>query len=107
MEFSNDQPYQTSVAQQWLRVRTLLLQPKRCLLANRGVYNAFFMDLPVLSFVFHSSLLIVKACDDFLGITEITYIFCSGHRGAFQTVPASYCYVTGRSIKNASLLDDN
>jgi len=29
------------------------LWPDRCLL---GTYNAFFMDLPVLSFVFHSSL---------------------------------------------------
>ena len=36
------------------------LQPERCLLAYRSTYNAFFMDLPVSSFVCHSSLLIAK-----------------------------------------------
>ena len=36
------------------------LRPKRCLLAYRSTYNAFFMDLPVSSFVSHSSLLTAK-----------------------------------------------
>ena len=58
------------------------LQPKRCLLVYRSMYNAsFFMDLIVSSFVFHSSLLTIKSVDlvvvhdDFLGVTEIVHIF--------------------------------
>ena len=38
-----------------------LLRPDRCLLAYRSMYNAFFMDLPVSSFVSHSSLLTAKS----------------------------------------------
>ena len=34
-----------------------------CLLAYCNTYNAFFMDLPVSSFVSHSSLLTVKSVD--------------------------------------------
>ena len=62
-----------------------LLQPEKCLLAYRSMCNAFFMDLPVPSFVFHLSLLTVKsvdlvvACDDFLCITEIICIFDRGY----------------------------
>ena len=58
-----------------------LLLPKRCLLAYRSTCNAFFRDLPVSSFVFHSFLLTVKsidlvvACDCSLCIMEIIYIF--------------------------------
>jgi len=37
------------------------LQPKRCLLAYYSMYNTFFMNLPVPSFVFHSSLLTAKS----------------------------------------------
>jgi len=50
-------------------------------LAYRSTYNAFFRDLLVSSFVFHSSLLTVKnvnlvvACNDFLCVTEIIRIF--------------------------------
>ena len=39
------------------------LRPDRCLLAYRSMYNAFFMDLPVSSFVSHSSLLTAKSVD--------------------------------------------
>ena len=48
------------------------LQLDRCLLAYRSTCSAFFMDLPVSSFVSHSSLLTAKsvdlavACDGFL-----------------------------------------
>ena len=41
----------------------MLLRPDRCLLAYRSTYNAFFMDLPVSSFVSHSSLLTGKGVD--------------------------------------------
>jgi len=60
---------QTSVTQQWLRVWIqffyclMPLQPERCLLAYCSMYNAFFMDLPVSSFVFHNSLLTMKSVD--------------------------------------------
>ena len=37
------------------------LLPKKCFLEYRSMYNAFFMDLPVSSFVSHSSLLTVKS----------------------------------------------
>ena len=40
-----------------------LLWPERCLLAYHSTYNAFFMDLPVSSFVSHSSLLTAKSVD--------------------------------------------
>ena len=40
-----------------------LLQPDTCLLAYRSTYSAFFMDLPVSSFVSHSSLLTAKGVD--------------------------------------------
>jgi len=40
---------------------SMSLQPKRCLLAYRSMCNAFFRDLPVSSFVSHSSLLTVKS----------------------------------------------
>jgi len=74
-----------------------LLQPESCLLAYRSMSNAFFKGFLVSSFVFHSSLLMVKsidfklvvACDGFLCVTEIIRIFHSGYldyRGAFQTV---------------------
>ena len=36
------------------------LRRDRCLLAYRSTYNAFFMDIPVSSFVSHSSLLTGK-----------------------------------------------
>ena len=36
---------------------------KRYLLAYHSTYNAFFMDLPVSSFVSHSSLLTAKSVD--------------------------------------------
>jgi len=54
-----------------------LLQPKWCLLAYRSICNVFFRDLPVSSFMFHSSLLTVKsvdlvvARDGFLCVTKI------------------------------------
>ena len=41
----------------------MLLQPNMCLLAYRRIYNAFFMDLPVSSFVSHLSLLTAKVVD--------------------------------------------
>ena len=41
----------------------MLLRAERCLLAYRSTYNAFFMDIPVSSFVSHSSLLTVKSVD--------------------------------------------
>jgi len=37
------------------------LQPERCILTYHSTCNAFFMDLPVSSFVSHSSLLKVKS----------------------------------------------
>ena len=39
------------------------LWPERCLLEYRSTCNAFFMDLPVSSFVSHSSLLTGKGAD--------------------------------------------
>ena len=79
------------------------LRPERYLLAYHRTYNAFFMDLPVSSFVSHSSLMTAKSVD--LGvarwlpiITEIIRIVHSGYydcRGAFQTVLDLYCCVTG------------
>ena len=47
---------------------SMLLQPERCLLAYHSTYNAFFMDLPVSSFVSHSSLLTAKSVD--LGVAH-------------------------------------
>ena len=40
-----------------------LLQPERCLLAYHSKCKAFFMNLPVSSFVSHSSLLTAKSVD--------------------------------------------
>ena len=37
--------------------------PDRCLLVYCSTYNVFFMDLPVSSFVSHSSLLTAKGVD--------------------------------------------
>ena len=74
------------------------------LVAYHSTYNAFFMDLPVSSFVSHSSLLTAKcvnlavACEWLPFVTEIIHIFHSGYfdcRGAFQTILDSYCCVTG------------
>ena len=69
---------------------------ERCLLAYCSTYNAFFMDLPVSSFVSHSSLLTVKgvdlavACNGSLPfVTEIVWIFHTGYfdcRDTFRTV---------------------
>ena len=50
---------------------SMSLRPDRCLLAYCSTYNAFFMDLPMSSFVSHLSLLTGKgvdlavACDGF------------------------------------------
>ena len=70
------------------------MQPDMCLLAYRNTYNAFFMDLPVSSFVFHSSLLTAKGVDLAVVrwlpfVMEIVSIFHSGYfdcRGAYRTV---------------------
>ena len=72
------------------------LQPDTCLLTYRSIYIAFFMDLPVSSFVSHLSLLtekgvdLVVVCDAWLPfIMKIAHIFHSGYfdcRSAFQTV---------------------
>jgi len=59
-------------------------------LAYYSMCNAFFMYLPVSSFVFHSSLLTVKsvdlvvACDGFLCVIE-SLIFHIFHRGFFDS----------------------
>ena len=64
-------------------------------MAYRIASNAFFRDLLVSSFVFHSSLLTVKsidwvvAYDGFLCIMEIVCIFHSGrldYRGTFKFI---------------------
>ena len=75
------------------------LQPRTCLLAYRSTYNAFFMDLPVSSFVSHSPLLALKPakgvnlvpkrcwCPRWLPF--LNDIFHSGYfdcRSAFRTV---------------------
>ena len=67
----------------------------------RSMCNVFFReDLPVSSFVFHLSLLIVKsvdlvaACDGFLCVTKIVYIFHSGYLEYRGAVLDSYCCVT-------------
>ena len=68
-------------------------------MAHRSTCNAFFRDLPVSSFVFHSSLLIVKsvnlvvACDGFLCIREIVRNFHGGYLdygGAFDSFYSNY-----------------
>jgi len=55
------------------------LQPERYLLVYCSMYNKFFMDLPVSSFVFHSSLLTAKSIDLMVpphdGFLEIACIF--------------------------------
>ena len=42
---------------------SMLLRPERYLLAYRILYNAFIMNLPVSSFMSHSSLLTAKGVD--------------------------------------------
>ena len=74
-------------------------------LVYRSTYNASFMDLPVFSFVSHSSLLTAKrvdlaiACDGLIPfVMEIIRIFRSGYfegRSACRTVLDLYCCVTG------------
>ena len=74
------------------------------------MYNAFFMDLPVSSFVSYSSLLslltaksvdLVVAHDGFPLKLKLSVCFIyvySGYfdcRGSFRTVFDSYCCVTG------------
>jgi len=67
----------------------MALQPERCFLAYCSTYNAFFMDLPVSSFVFHASLMTMKsvnlvvACDGFLCVTE-SLMVCIFHRDYFD-----------------------
>ena len=57
------------------------LQPDIRILAYRSTYNAFFMDLPVSSFVSHSSLLtgkgvdLVVACDGFPSKQKLSAFF--------------------------------
>ena len=53
-----------------------LLRPERCLLAYHSTYNAFFMDLPVSSFVSHSSLLTAKSVDCNLPFTIAQKAVC-------------------------------
>jgi len=86
------------------------LQPKRCLLAYHSTSNAFLRDLPVSSFMFHSSLLTVKSIDlvvthdGFLCTTEMVHIFHSGYldyRGVFQIVFDSFCCVTSWTQRRA------
>ena len=62
-----------------------IAQPKKYLLAYCSVYNVFFMDLPVSSFEFSSSLLI-------WWMASFVYF---DYRGAFQTVLDLYCCVMG------------
>jgi len=94
------------VTQQWLRLCTLFfhcsmsLQPARCLLAYHSTYNTFFMDLPVPSFVFHSSLLTGKSVDSvvardgFLFLTEKKFcIFHTAYLVAFQILLDLYLLV--------------
>jgi len=50
------------------------LQPKRYLLAYRSAYNAFFMNLPVSSFVFHSSLLTAKSVDSVVALDGFLFV---------------------------------
>ena len=57
------------------------LRPDRCLLAYHSTCSAFFMDLPVSSFVSHSSLLTAKnvdlavAHDGFLSLRKPSVFF--------------------------------
>ena len=86
----------TTKATAWFFHCSTSLRPERCLLAYHTTHNAFFIDLPVSSFVSISSWLTVKGVDlavardsfpDF--VMEIICIFDSGYfdcRGAFQTV---------------------
>jgi len=68
-----------------------LLQPKKCLLTYCNTYNAF-MDLPVSSFMSHSSFLTAKSIDIVVStwwlpfIMEIVHVFYSAYfdyRGTF------------------------
>ena len=68
--------------------------PSDCLMllqldTYHSMYNAFFMDLPVSSFVSHSSLLTAKDVDLALAfpLPEVIHIFHSSYfdcRGAFR-----------------------
>ena len=59
----------------------MLLRPDKCCLAYHSMYNASFMDLPVSSFVSHSSLLAWKgvdlgqACDGFPSKRKLSVFF--------------------------------
>ena len=53
----------TAKATGWIFLLFALLRLDRYLLAYRSMYNAFFMDLPVSSFVSHSSLQTAKSVD--------------------------------------------
>jgi len=77
-------------------------QPERCILPYRCVcntYNEFFMDLPIPSFVSHSSLLTTKSVADTWWLPFIAQIirnFHSGYfacRNSFQRVVDSYCCI--------------
>ena len=69
-------------------------------MAYHGTFNAFFMDLPVASFVFHSSLLTVKGVrfggtrDGFFCVTEIIYSGFFDDIGPFRKILDLYYYVT-------------
>jgi len=95
---------QTRVTQQWLRLQAwifhclTLLQPEE---PYRCTCNALFTDLPVLSFVTHSSLFTTKSVELVVGmwwlpfITEISIIFIVATLIAEVTAVDSYCYITG------------
>ena len=77
----------------WIFHCLMLLEPNTCLLGYRSTYNAFFMDLPVPSFVSHSSVLTAKgvnlvvARDSLPGcVMKIVYSGYFDCRGAFRTV---------------------
>jgi len=76
---------QTHITQQWLRLRawffrcSMSLQHERCLLPYRCTCNAFFMDLPRLSFVSHSSLFTTKSVDCTWWLPFLPEIVCSGY----------------------------
>ena len=73
-------------------------------LAHCSMYNAFFMDLPVTSFAFHSQQKVLIWQQDVIASLRSgnCLYFYSGYlggyfdcRGAFQTILDFYCYVTG------------
>jgi len=75
-------------------------------LAYRSTTNAFFRDLPVSSFVVHSSLLIVKNVDLVVARDGFLYVKDPGYRGTFQTVLDVYCCVTSNGYCT-SVSDDS